>query len=161
MPDLIRSIRSLCQAYAANIIALGAFAAIGLAIALFQIGLSPAASDRAENWTLPKLKPAVPSALSDDDVAARFWTEQPREPKKKDDAAKKAPVAPWRFLGTTDRGADRVAIISVEGGKARRIKAGDALPDGSIVTQVLDGELLIDVQGQSSSLRIFAEKKLP
>lgn len=156
---LLHTLRGLAQQYLPQFILLGTFLTAGVGLGLIQINFSVGTSDQIEKWSLPVSLPMNPSSLSDDEISTRFWTEQPRASKKKDEPTKKAvAVVPWKFLGTVDQGKTLVAVITTDNGKVRRLSNGDALPDGSIITQISSGVLSLERDGKASTIRLFLEK---
>jgi hypothetical protein len=155
----LAQIRLLIQPYIPHITALGLFALAGAAVGTVQIRASAGASMESEKWMLPSLEAVRGSTLVEDELAVSFWSEQPRERKKKTEAVKAAPTSPWAFLGTVKQGEEIVAVISIENTKIRRLNVGDALPDGMTIAQIANGSITIEGQGVAKALRLFSEKK--
>lgn len=160
MHPLLEDIQSTIQAFKPHLTAAGGFLAVGVAVGVLRISATANVPDQSETWSLPKITPPKAVAFSADDVGTRFWSEQPRATKKKDDdKVKKAPVIPWRFIGTVNQGAGLVAVIEIGGTKVKWMKAGEPLPDGAVISEISEGQLLIDRQGSPQTLRLFVEKK--
>lgn len=132
---------------------------LGVAVGALRISGSSDLPDLDARWSLPRFAPPKVDDLSAEAIAARFWSEKPRVVKSKETAEAKKPVSPWRFVGTVDQGPGIVAAIEIEGSKVRQFKTGDALPDGSIVTEILEGSLSFEHDGAPKTLHLFVEKK--
>lgn len=156
LPYSVPQLLAAARQYTPHLTALGICVILGTAWGLLRINATAKLPDQADRWELPSIAPPVLTELTADQVAARFWSEQPRAPKKKEAEVKK-PVDQWRFVGTVDQGTLLLAVIETEG-KVRRLKAGDTLPDGGTIVDVSEGALAIDAQGTPQTLRLFVEK---
>lgn len=110
-------------------------------------GLTDAKAD--EGWLVPRLptstgnSQSVVSAL----LQSKLWG----------GAAEAAPTidekaARWRVAGITGRPTERYAIIQFGDDRIQQLKAGDKLPDGTLISQVRERGLCIVIEGKKRNL---------
>ncbi|MBL8644551.1 MAG: hypothetical protein JNK21_11510 [Rhodospirillaceae bacterium] len=139
--------------------ALGGFAALGLLMGVIEINTSIDSKLSKEPWSLPPTAKTQVTPPDEDDIAARFWVEGPQAAKKKKVEEKKTPLDKWTFVGTVDHGQGLVGVVVIEGKGVRNVRSGEALPDGTKITDVSDGSLSFEREGQARTIRLFAENK--
>jgi hypothetical protein len=136
-------------------------ALLGAVWGAIEAGGANTIDERPETWNLPKV--ALPQAvpMPEDGISDRFLVDDSRTPikKKAPETAKKAPVDKWRFIGTVDQGKSLVAAIEVNGKSVKRVKPGDALPDGALVTKITQNVLSFEREGAGQTVSLFEEKK--
>lgn len=159
MHPTLQMVRSALQQNAEYGFAIAACLLAGLAFGFLRISASADVAAQSERWNLPKDITTQFSPLTPEDIAARFWNTQPIEPKKKTDAVVKKSAPAWRFVGTFDQGAALLAIIELDTGKVQQLKNGDTLPDGAVITKVMESALSFERQGAEQTARLFVESK--
>ena len=157
----IDMIRDHVRQFAPHAAVIVACAALGVAWGVFEIRAAGTIDDKPETWSLPQVTTPQFVAPFPNGISDRFLVDEFRTPNKKKAAekAKEEPVNKWRFIGTVDQGADLAAAIEVNGQRVQSFKAGDALPDGTIVTKVTKGILSFEREGSNQTIRLFEEKK--
>ena len=151
--------RLYTRQFAPHVTAVAIFSLLGAAWGALNIGSSNFVDGEIEAWALPR-----PTILSADPLPAeggydRFWSEEERTPKKKVAEPLKTPANKWRFIGTADQGISLVAVIEINGKRVQIVKIGDALPDGSTVSHIAEGELSFELEGSARTVRLFQENK--
>lgn len=154
-------IRDYVRQFAPHTALIATCAVLGAAWGVLETNAAGTIDEKPETWTLPQA--AVPQIVtaSPNGISDRFLVDEARTPikKKAPETTKKGPVNKWRFIGTIDRGTALLAAIEVNGQRVQSFKAGDALPDGTIVTKVTKGILSFEREGTNQTIRLFEEKK--
>lgn len=161
MIPLLDMIRGYVRQFAPHTALIAICALLGAAWGAIEISGANTIDERPETWSLPKvvLPQAVP--IPANGITDRFLIDDSRAPikKKAPEAVKKAPVDKWRFIGTVDQGKNLVAAIEVNGKSVKRVKPGDALPDGALVTKITQNALSFEREGAGQTVSLFEEKK--
>lgn len=158
LPHSLPQALSTLRQYTPHLTAVGVCILLGIALGILRMNAAANVPEQAERWALPKITPPTIVDLTAEQIAARFWSEQPRAAKTKAVVEVKKPVEQWRFVGTVDQGATLLAVIETAG-KISRLKIGQTLPDGAVITEITEGKLSIDRQGTPQTLLLFVEKK--
>jgi Tfp pilus assembly protein PilP len=144
--------------YARQLAALAAIAIIGLLAGLRQV-LAPIPADLTQDrWALPAWQPYRAGALRDEVLAAEIWTETPGQKKAAQPQAQ-VQVPLWRFVGTVEAGAERLALVEIDGTRLQRIGVGQELPNGARIQAVGVGELTYAESGSDHVLKLFDVQK--
>lgn len=154
-------IRDHVRQFAPHTALIAACAALGVAWGVFEIRTAGTIDEKPETWALPQVPLPQLMAASPNGISDRFIVDESRTPikKKTPEIAKKEPTNKWRFIGTVVQGSALFAAIEVNGQRVQSFKAGDALPDGAIVTKITEGILSFEREGTSKTVRLFEEKK--
>ncbi|MDX2143306.1 MAG: hypothetical protein SFV19_08120 [Rhodospirillaceae bacterium] len=150
----------IAQGYAQHAAFVTLMAAGGAAFGVLRVASSAQLAPLADRWTLPKYQSEQSATLDPEVLLSRFWSEQPLAPRKKAGPVETPPPAkPWQFLGTIDEGGKKYAVIEIEGKSIRQVVIGGQLPNGAVVTQIADGEMVFNREGADQTVRLFVESK--
>jgi hypothetical protein len=158
IPQHLRPVVDYIQPYATHMAALVCCIVAGILVGLLRINVASNVAVQPDRWVMPEVRTPQIEVLPEDMVLAGFWSEQPRAAKKAAPEAPKKPVGIWRLIGTVDHGATYQAIIESEG-KVKRLSVGDVLPDGANVTEILEGSISFEQQGNAQTRKLFTENK--
>jgi|GEM_PF-4294342 len=160
LPAPLQDALAAARPYAPHLLVVGAFALAGIGVGVIQVNSKADLPEQRDRWALPAVAGAPSTPVSVDDVTGLFWTEQPRQSRRKTAAEPPKKVTPWTFVGTIDQGMQRVAVVATESNKILRLAPGDTLPDGAKVTDIVEGQLSFERDGASQTIKLFVEQKL-
>jgi hypothetical protein len=131
-------------------------AALGLGMGLMKTTSTAAVSSGQEQWALPDWKPFRADAQLKASANAKVWVEDPQAEQAAAAGLDSTAPGQWRFVGTVLEGDTLMAVIELpEAGKIQQVALGQNLPDGSTVTAIATGELIVTLEGDSRTLRLF------
>ncbi len=102
-----------------------------------------------DGWLVPRL--AIQTANSQSVVSgllqSKLWGGAAEAPPTIDEKASR-----WRVAGITGRPAERYAIIQFGDDRVQQLKAGDKLPDGTLISEVRERGVCVLLEGKRRNL---------
>jgi hypothetical protein len=127
---------------------------LALTLAVFSLAPSPqrkASTDARsdDGWLVPRLpiQTANSQSIVSGLLQSKLWGGAAEAPPTVDEKNSR-----WRVAGITGRPAERYAIIQFGDDRVQQLRAGDKLPDGTLISEVRERGICILLEGKKRKL---------
>ncbi len=156
MSTTFATVGHVIRPYVPHIGAAVAAIMLGCSIGYMKISTRPPDVDIADNWNMPQWSPYQPSVSANELALLELWGPDDRARANVETAAS-GDTPPWRFIGTIQDGASRLAVIELtQDGGVQRLNTDDRLPDGAEILSIGIGELKVLKDGTESTITLFS-----
>ncbi len=98
-------------------------------------------------WALPRLAAGNSAGDLAELLRGNLWSGQAQSDAQVDERARR-----WRLAGTAGPLRERVAIVQFGDGTSQTLKAGDHLPDGTLIGEIRDNGVCVIIDGKKRLL---------